>query len=150
MESVLKTVGVYFFLLLLFRIAGKRSLHDITLFDFVLLLVLSESVQGALIGEDFSLTNAWIVLATFFLLDVTLSVLKQRFPKLGTALDGMSVLIVRNGRPLKEKMNQERIDEEDILEAARQAHGLTRLEQIKYAVLERNGSISIVPQRKEA
>lgn len=147
MHSVIRTLGIYFFLLLVFRIAGKRSLQDVTLFDFVLLLVISESVQEALVGEDFSLTNAWIVIATFLFVDIGMSLLKQRFPAVSRMLDGVSILIVKDGQPFRARMDRERIDDEDILEAARHKHGLSRMDQIKYAVLERNGSISIIPQR---
>lgn len=147
MDGVLQTIAIYFFLLLVFRISGKRSLQDVTLFDFVLLLVISESVQEALVGDDFSLIKALIVIATFLLLDIGMSLLKRGFPALGRVLDGMSLLIVKDGKPLKERMDKERIDAEDVLEAAREKHGLTRLDQVKYAVLERNGSISIIPER---
>jgi len=146
MDSVLRSLGIYFFLLVVFRIAGKRSLQDITLFDFVLLLIISESVQEALIGDDHSLTNAWIVIVTFLVIDITMSLLKQRLPRLGRIFDGMALPIVKDGKPLKDRMDRERIDEEDILEAARSSHGLARFDQIRHAVLERNGSISIVPK----
>lgn len=146
MDSVLRTFGIYFFLLVVFRIAGKRSLQDITLFDFILLLIISESVQEALIGDDHSLTNAWIVIGTFLFIDITMSLLKQRIPTLSRVLDGMALLIVKNGKPLQDRMDRERIDEDDILEAARSAHGIGRFDQIRHAVLERNGSISIVPE----
>jgi uncharacterized membrane protein YcaP (DUF421 family) len=147
MDGVLQTIAIYFFLLLVFRISGKRSLQDVTLFDFVLLLVISESVQEALVGDDFSLIKALVVISTFLLLDVAMSLLKQKFPSLSRTLDGMSLLIVKDGKPLADRMDKERIDEEDVLEAARSTHGLSRLDQVKYAVLERNGSISIIPKR---
>jgi uncharacterized membrane protein YcaP (DUF421 family) len=148
MESVIRTLGIYFFLLFVFRVAGKRSLQDITLFDFVLLLVISESVQEALVGEDYSMTNAWIVIATFLVLDIGMSLLKQKIPRLGRLMDGLSILVVEDGKPLRSRMQRERIDVEDILEAARDKHGLSRFDQIKYAVLERNGSISIIPREQ--
>jgi uncharacterized membrane protein YcaP (DUF421 family) len=147
MNGVLQTAAIYFFLLLVFRISGKRSLQDVTLFDFVLLLVISESVQEALIGDDFSLTKALIVISTFLLLDIGMSLIKQRFPALSRILDGMSLVIVKDGKPLRDRMDKERIDEEDVLEAARSTHGLSRMDQVKYAVLERNGSISIIPRQ---
>ncbi len=149
MDSVLRTFGIYFFLLAVFRIAGKRSLQDITLFDFILLLIIGESVQEALIGDDHSLTNAWIVIGTFLFIDITMSILKQRFPRLGRLIDGMPLLIVKDGKALRDRMDRERIDEEDILEAARSSHGLSRFDQVRHAVLERNGSISIVPRKDE-
>ena len=143
MEPILRTFAIYAFLMVVFRISGKRTLKDITIFDFVLLLVISEGVQQALTSDDFSTLNAWVIIATFVSLDIGMSLLKRRFRWLDRILDGAPLIIVRNGVPLEERMARERIDMDEVLEAARQA-GLERLAQIKYAVLERNGSISII------
>jgi uncharacterized membrane protein YcaP (DUF421 family) len=148
MDSVLRAAAVYFFLLVVFRIAGKRSLAQITTFDFVLLLVIGEATQQALTGEDFSMTNAFIVILTLIGLNVLLSELKNRSPSIENWLEDAPVIVVDEGRLLREPMARERIDESDILTAARESHGLERLDQIKYAVLERNGAISIVPQER--
>jgi uncharacterized membrane protein YcaP (DUF421 family) len=147
MEQILRTIGIYAFLMLAFRICGKRTLKDITVFDFVLLLVLSEGVQQALTSDDFSLINAWVIIATFLFLDVMMSLAKRKFRFLDRLMDGEPVIIVRAGIPLEERMAKERIDMDEVLEAARE-NGLESLDQIKYAVLERNGSISIIPAGK--
>jgi uncharacterized membrane protein YcaP (DUF421 family) len=144
MEQILRSIGIYAFLMIAFRICGKRTLKDITVFDFVLLLVLSEGVQQALTSDDFSLVNAWVIVATFLFLDVLMSLLKRRFRAVDRLMDGEPIIIVRSGVPLEERMAKERIDMDEVLEAARQ-NGLESVEQIKYAVLERNGSISIIP-----
>lgn len=144
MEQMLRTIGIYAFLMVVFRISGKRALKDATVFDFVLLLVISESVQQALTGQDHSVTNAWVIIATFVLLDIGLSLLKRKLPALERLMDGSPLILVRDGVPLEDRMAKERIDLDDILEAARQ-QGLEGLERIRYAVLERNGSISIIP-----
>mgnify|MGYP001352662651 FL=1 len=145
MEILIRTAAVYFFLLLLFRIGGKRSLSQITTFDFVLLLIISEAVQQALLGEDFSVTNAFLVIATFFAIDIGISILKQRSKAVEKVIDGVPLIILEDGRPIQERMDKTRVDEADILAAARELQGLERLDQIKYAVLERSGGISIIP-----
>ncbi|MEW5848630.1 MAG: YetF domain-containing protein [Myxococcota bacterium] len=147
MGSVLRVVVIYVFLIVLFRMAGKRSMAETTPFDLLMLLVLSEVTQQAMVDEDHSLTNALIMITTFVGLDVILSLLKQRFPMLGKVLDGRPLLLVDQGRPLKERMEKSRVDEEDILSAARRLHGLERMDQVKYAVLETSGDISIIPAR---
>jgi uncharacterized membrane protein YcaP (DUF421 family) len=124
---------------------GKRALAQITTFDFVLLLIISEAVQQGMLGEDFSLTNGLLVIVTMVLLDTGFSLLKQRMPGLDKWIEGMPLIIVENGKPLKDRMKKVRVDENDVLVAARESQGLERMEQIKYAVLERNGGISIVP-----
>lgn len=149
MDSVFRALAIYAILLIIFRISGKRSLAQITTFDFVLLLVIGEATQQALLGDDFSLTNAFIVIVTLVGIDIGLSLLKQRSPKLELLLDNAPLIIVENGRPLQERMDKARIDESDVLTAARELQGLERMDQIKYAVLERSGGVSIIPQSQQ-
>jgi uncharacterized membrane protein YcaP (DUF421 family) len=148
MDSVLRASVVYAVLLVLFRLAGKRTLAEVTTFDFVLLLIISEATQQAMVGSDNSMTNSLLLVGTLIGLNIFLSELKQRFAVVERVLDGMPLLIVEHGKPLKDRMNKERVDVDDVLDAARESHGLERMDQIKYAVLERNGKISIIPSDK--
>jgi uncharacterized membrane protein YcaP (DUF421 family) len=145
MESIFRAAVVYVFLLVVFRVSGRRTLSEMTMFDFILVLIVSEAVQEALIGDDRSLTNSAIVIFTLVSINIGLSMLKLNFPTLEKWLDGRPFLIVDKGVCLQDRMNKARVDKDDILEAARKSHGLERLDQIKYAVLERDGHISIVP-----
>jgi len=147
MDAVLRAGAIYLVLLLIFRITGKRSLAQITTFDFVLLLVVGEATQQALLGNDFSIINAVIV--TLLVLDLGLSLLQARFPRLGPWLDDVPLVLVEHGQVLQKRMDKSRISEADILHAARSTQGLERLDQIKYAVLERTGEISIIPKQQE-
>ncbi|WP_435769605.1 DUF421 domain-containing protein [Nocardioides sp. SYSU DS0651] len=146
MDAVLRGLAVYLVLWLLFRLLGKRTLSQITTFDFVLLLVVGEATQQALLGEDFSLTNAAIVIATIMGLDRVADYIGYRFPRFDRVLEGASVLLVDDGRMLDDRMAKCHVDEEEILASARSAHGLDSMDQVKYAVLEKNGGISIVPR----
>jgi uncharacterized membrane protein YcaP (DUF421 family) len=146
MDSVLRAVAMFALLLLLFRVTGRRTLHDTTPFDFVLLLIVSEATQQAMVGEDNSITNAVLVISTLLLCNVGLSLLKIRFPSLGRVVEGVPTLLVVHGRPLRDRLARARLDEGDVLGAARELQGLERLEQIRFAVLEANGTISIVPE----
>lgn len=148
MDSVLRATAIYIFLLLIFRIAGRRTLAQMTNFDLLLLLLTGEATQQGLLGNDYSLTNAFLVILTLIGLDVGLSLWKQRSPQLEKLVDGVPMVIVEDGRPLKDRMDKARVDESDILTAARGLQGLERMEQIKYAVLERSGGISIIPKQK--
>ncbi|MBV9211720.1 MAG: DUF421 domain-containing protein [Acidobacteria bacterium] len=149
MESILRAAAIYFFLLIVFRIAGKRSLTEMSNFEFVLLLIVGEATQQAVLGKDYSLTNAFLVIITLVGLSILLSLLKLRSEGLRKIFDGMPLVIVENGRPLSEVMRRARVMEDDILEAARELQGLERMEQIKFAVLESSGVISIIPKEKE-
>lgn len=145
MESVMRAAVMYGALLVIFRIAGKRTMAQITTFDFVLLLVISEAAQPGLIGNDNSIRNSLLVIVTLVAIDIILAFWKHRWPAVERIVDGLPVVIVENGTPLKDRLDRERVDEEDILEAARKLHGLERMDQIKFAVLERAGGISIIP-----
>lgn len=147
---VLRIALVYFFLMALFRLAGRRTLADISPFDFVLLLIISELVQQAVVANDPSLTNALLLCSTLVALDIGLSLLKQRSSRFERMLEGVPVLLVEHGRPLDEAMRAMRIDTSDILAAARVTQGLERIDQIRFAVLEKNGGISIIPEREES
>lgn len=146
MTSILRGVAVYLTLLLIFRIAGKRTLSEITTFDFVLLLIISEAVQQALIGTDNSMTNSFLVVFTLVGLDIALSVVKRASPRIERLLDPRPVVIVRDGVLQSAAAAKERVDEDDVLSAARCLHGLERMDQVKHAVLESGGKISIIPR----
>jgi uncharacterized membrane protein YcaP (DUF421 family) len=144
MESVLRALAIYAVLMVLFRITGKRSLGQITTFDFILLLIISEAIQNGLVGDSYSITNAFVLVTTLVLVDVGLSLVKGRSPRIERYLDGTPLVIVEGGRLLHDRMGKARVDEGDVLNAARR-DGLERLAQVKHAVLERNGDISIIP-----
>lgn len=146
MDSVLRAAAIYLTVLIVFRIAGRRTLSDITTFDFVLLLIIGEATQQALLGDDFSVTNAILVIVSLVALDVGLSLVKSRSRRLAKLLDGEPMILVEHGQLLHRRAAKARVDESDILEAARNAQGIERLEQIRFAIFERDGKISIIPR----
>ncbi len=147
MDSVVRAVAVYLFLMVVFRVAGRRTLGDLTAFDFVLVLIISEAIQQALLDNDDSMTNGFLVVLTLVGLNVLLSLIKQRSHTVEKLLDGVPTILVEDGRPLQERMQKARVDVEDVMQAARQLQGLERLDQIRYAVLERTGGITIIPKQ---
>ena len=148
METVLRGIAVYFLLLIIMRLSGRRTLAQATPFDFVLLLIVAETTQQALLGDDFSITNAVILIVTLFSTDIALSYVKQWSPGLATWFDGMPTVLISRGRLDREALRKSRIGVDDILESARQQHGLARLEQIEHAVLEVSGNLSIIPKQQ--
>lgn len=144
MDAVFRAAAVYLFLLVIMRISGKRTLAQVTTFDFVLLLIIGEATQQGLIGDEFSVTKALLLIVTLLCIDVAMSLLKGRAPRVALLLEGAPLVIVKDGEPLRERLRRARLDVNDVLEAARSTQGLERLEQVKYAVLERDGSISII------
>ncbi|EJL99344.1 putative membrane protein [Pseudomonas sp. GM102] len=146
MDSVLRAVVMYLALMVLFKIAGRRSLAELTTFDFVLLMIIGEATQQALVGNDFSLTNSMLVIVTLIAIDVGLSLLKQRSQWVQRLIDGGPTTIVENGKILHERLRHARLVEADVMEAARSSQGIETLEQIKFAIIERNGKISVIAQ----
>jgi uncharacterized membrane protein YcaP (DUF421 family) len=147
MNPVVRGIAIYLVVLIVFRMMGKRSLSEATTFDFVLLLIISEVTQQALVGQDYSLTGSFILIISLITFDLIFSLIKERSKMFGKLAEGTSLLIVDEGKPLKERMIKCKVDEEDILEAGRLQFGLEKLEQIKYAILEKDGAISIVPKK---
>jgi uncharacterized membrane protein YcaP (DUF421 family) len=148
-DSVIRALVVYLLLLVLFRIAGKRSLAQTTPFDFVLLLIIAEAIQQALLDDDSSMTNGFLVVLTLVSANIGISVLKQRWPRAAKVIDSAPLVIVDEGKLQRQRMDRERVDETDILHAGRQLEGLARLDQIRYAVLEQSGGITVIPKEKD-
>jgi uncharacterized membrane protein YcaP (DUF421 family) len=149
MDTILRTVLVYGFLLMLFRLAGKRAMAETDTFDFVVLLIISEATQQALVGDDFSLTTSFIVITTLIGCGILLAIVKQRSSSVAKIIDGLPVILVKDGVLLRDRMDKLKVDEEDLIEAAREQEGIATLDEIRYAVLERHGQISIVPRERE-
>ncbi|AZF57896.1 DUF421 domain-containing protein [Pseudomonas sp. R11-23-07] len=145
MDSVLRAAAIYLVLMILFKVAGRRSLAELNTFDLVLLMVIGEATQQALLGDDFSLTNAVLVIVTLIAIDIGLSLLKQHSLWFSRVLDGGPTVVVEEGRVLHERLKRARLDEDDILEAARSAQGILEIKHIRFAILERNGKISVIP-----
>jgi uncharacterized membrane protein YcaP (DUF421 family) len=114
----------------------------------VLLLVIGEAAQPALIGNDNSLTTAVLAVATLLSIDVALSLLKRKSRPAGASAGRPATIIVMRGTPLPDQLRRARIDAADVLQAARERQGILRMEDIGLAVLEANGSISIIPAER--
>ncbi|WP_019819361.1 DUF421 domain-containing protein [Saccharomonospora saliphila] len=145
MDVVLRAVAIYLIVVVLFRITGKRTVAQVTTVDLVLLLIISEATQQALIGDDYSVTTAALAIITLILLDRTADFAKFRSRMVGRLVEGVPVVLVEHGRALEHRLAKEHITTDDVLAAARHQQGLLRMEQIDYAILESSGAISIIP-----
>lgn len=148
MESVIRGISVYVILLVIVRLSGRRTLAQMTPFDVVLLLIVAETTQQALLGDDFSITNAVVLIVTLFTTDIALSFLKQWSKTLAVFIDGSPTVLVAKGQPDWQAMRRARIGLDDILAAARVSQGLKSLDEVDFAVLEESGGISIIPARQ--
>lgn len=148
MDSIIRAFIIYVVMLVLFRIVGTRTLSQTTTFDLVLLLFISEAIQQALIDNDNSMTNALLLIVTLLGMNVLMSLIKERSKGFERLVDGTPVVLMENGTIHRDRMRKDRVDETDVLEAARTTQGIERLDQLKYAVLEKSGQISVVPHER--
>jgi uncharacterized membrane protein YcaP (DUF421 family) len=146
MESVIRGVTVYLFLWLVFRISGKRTLAETSPFELVLLLIISEVTNQAMVDSDHSITNAFLLIMTLVGMSVLLSFIKHRWPAASRIFEGLPLPLIRNGERLQHNMDKSRVDEEEILMSARLNQGVEKMEDIKEASVENDGQISIVPR----
>lgn len=149
MESIIRAFLIYAVLLLLTRLSGRRALSQMTPFDMVLLMVVAETTQQALLAEDPSITHALLLILTLFAADVALSLLKGVSPRIERLIQGVPTVLVSNGQLDAEALRRARIGLAEVLEAARQQQGLRSFAEIDFAVLEVDGKISIIPARPD-
>jgi uncharacterized membrane protein YcaP (DUF421 family) len=147
-EIALRTLVVYFTVVLGLRLFGKRELGQMTPFDLVLLLTLSNAVQNAMTGPDTSLTGGLVSAMTLLASNWLVNVSGARLPWVRKWLVGNPSLLVHDGHMVLDHMRREGITEDELLMAARQ-HGIDKIEDIQVAVLEVDGTISIIPASAE-
>lgn len=145
METVVRVLVVYLFILAGLRVIGKREFSQLSPFELVTLLLIPEIVSQALTREDYSMTNALVGVSTLFCLVFATSVIAQRSTKMEKVIDGTPSVLVHHGRFIEKALNQERVTPGEVMEQARMA-GIERPDQIRWAILETDGRISIVPE----
>jgi uncharacterized membrane protein YcaP (DUF421 family) len=144
LEIVARTAIVYFVLLGMLRLAGKRQIGQITPFDLVLILLISNAVQNAMVGPDVSVTGGLIAAAVLILGNYLVAEARTHFPWLRFAVEGTPTLLIQDGQILDDHLHREGIDVDDVMRALRE-HGFASPEDVQTAVLEVDGSISFSP-----
>ena len=145
LEKIIRAASVYLFLFLAFRFTGKRQMGQLTPFDLIVLLVISNVVQNALIGKDDSLGGGIIGAVTIFALNYLVVEIAYRFKPARRLLESSPTLLVHNGRVLHENLSRERITFDELLVALRR-NGIVEPSEARFAILEENGGISVIPK----
>jgi uncharacterized membrane protein YcaP (DUF421 family) len=140
----LRTAIIYVVILVGLRLSGKREIGQMTVFDLVALLLIANVVQNAMVGNDTSLTGGIVAAAVLLVLNALVSQLRFRSPRLRRLVEGSPTVLVLHGEAVTANMRREGIDE-DTLEAALREHGVNEIGDVEMAVLEIDGSISVVP-----
>lgn len=144
MDTVIRIAFIYVFLMLALRVMGKRELSKMSAMELVMLLLIPELFSQAATGEDYSMTNGVIATSTLLTLVLLTSFVSHLWARAHNAISGTPTVLVRSGRYIEENMNRERIAPEELLAEMHKA-GYERLEQIKWAILEDDGKISLIP-----
>jgi uncharacterized membrane protein YcaP (DUF421 family) len=143
MDLAVRAVVLFFFIFIVTRIIGRRELSSLEPFDLILLIVLGDAIQQGLTQDDYSVTGAVIVIGVFAVLQVGVSLLSFRVPRLRPILDGQPIVVVEDGRPIERNLDRERMSVEELMAEARQQQ-IGSLDEIQWAVLETSGQISFI------
>ncbi len=146
-ELILRAVIVYFVVMLMLRVSGKRAVGQFTPFDMVLLILIGNAVQNGMTGGDNSLPAALVLCTVLVVLNYAMAYLSSRNRKLHELVEGVPVLLARQGKVFDDVLRRENLSREDFDESLRQAEN-GKPEDIEYATLESNGKISFVMKDK--
>jgi uncharacterized membrane protein YcaP (DUF421 family) len=146
MDLVFRAVAVFFFIFIVTRLVGRRELASLEPFDLILLVVMGDLVQQGVTQDDYSITGAFIVISTMAVLTVAMSYLSFRVRPLRRVLEGEPIVLIENGRPIEQNLRRERLSLEELAEKAR-LDQIESLDDVRLAVLETNGDISIIPKQ---
>jgi uncharacterized membrane protein YcaP (DUF421 family) len=148
-EVVLRTAIVYLFLVAALRISGKREVGQMSVLELIVILVISDAVQNSMVGDNLTLWGGLVAVLTLLTLDFALKALARRSKRVRRTLEGEPRLLVRDGRLLPRAIDEEGVETDEVRAAVR-SHGLARIEDVRLAVLETDGSISVVPRDEDA
>lgn len=148
MNTIVHAIAGYFFLLLTVRVLSRRPGAQMTPFEFVIVFLMGGVIILATVGDDHSETNSICAVLTVALLHRLVSYSKERFPALAAVIDGKPQILLSKGKWHMEAMYKMRLQDDDVMAAAR-TKGVKDLQGIEYAVLERNGAISVIKKEEE-
>jgi uncharacterized membrane protein YcaP (DUF421 family) len=146
---VLRTMVVYVFILVGFRLSGKREVGQLAPYDFALILLIANAVQNAMVGPDTSLLGGMVAAAVLLVLNYGLGVLAARNRKMEKLLRGKAHVLVLRGHVYQDALDSEHVTHQDLMQTLR-AHGCCTIADCRLAVLEVDGSISVVPEATQA
>lgn len=144
-EVVLRVAIVYLFLVVVLRISGKREVGQMSILELIVVLLISDAVQNSMVGDNTTVWAGPVAVLTLLGLDYALAWLTRRSKKVRQAIEGEPRLLVRDGRLLRKALREEKLSVDEV-ETAVRAHGLARIDDVQEAVLETDGSISIIPK----
>lgn len=142
---IISSISVYAFIVVAIRLFGKKELAQLSIFDLVFILLISNAVQNAMVGSDTSLQGGLVAASALFIFNYCFKLILYKFPKIGDIIQGEPLLLIYNGNINRKNITKAKITNEELMEAIRE-HGATTIEDINLAVLEVDGNISILSE----
>lgn len=148
MDLVLRAIALYVFALVLMRIVGRRELSSLTPVDLVLLVILGDALQQGLTQDDYSVTGAVTVVSTIAILQVATSYLTFRSRRAKRIIDGDPIVLIEDGKLIERNLRRQRLRPEEVAEEMR-AEGIANFADVRWGILESNGSFSFIKNDSE-
>jgi len=142
-DIVLRATVLYFFIVFVTRVVGRRELSSLSALDLILLIVLGDAIQRGLTQDDYSVTGAMIAVSTIAALQVGMSYLGFRSQRAAKVLEGLPMVLVDRGKLVDENLRRERISEDELAGEMR-GQQIASFDEIEWAILEANGTISFI------
>jgi uncharacterized membrane protein YcaP (DUF421 family) len=140
-----RSIAVYIFIIIAIRIFGKKELSQLSLVDLVLILLISNSVQNAMVGNNSSLLGGLTAAFTLFIVNWLLKQFMFKSKKISRLLQGEPLTLVYHGKIIKEGLDKAKITNDELMEAIRE-HGVENVKEVDLAVLEVDGVISVLSE----
>jgi uncharacterized membrane protein YcaP (DUF421 family) len=143
-----RTAIVCVFLVVALRLAGRREVGQLSIFDLVVLLVVADAVQNSMVGENVTLAGGLVAAAVLIGFDYLLSLVTWRWKRVRRVLEGEPRMLMRDGVVLDKALREERVDRDELAASIR-GHGVASFDDVALAILETNGSISVIPRQAD-
>lgn len=142
-QIILSTVAVYLFIIIAIRLFGKKELSQLSVVDLVFILLISNSVQNAMVGSNSTLSGGLVAAGALFVVNYIFKQILYHFPKFNRLVQGETVLLIYKGKLMRKNVNKAKLTIDEIMEAIRE-HGVSEIEEVDLAVLELDGNISVL------
>lgn len=146
LDIILRTLSVYAFIFIAIRVTGKKEISQLSIVDFVLVILVSNAVQNSMVGPDNSLTGGLVAAAVLFSVDYAIKMFIYKNKKVKRLLEGEPVMLVYKGKKIVQNLKKEKISDEELEESIR-AHGISTIDEVELAIMETNGIISIIEKK---
>ena len=145
-QIVCSSIVIYLFIIIAFRVLGKKELSQLSVVDLVFILLISNAVQNAMVGSNTTLAGGLVAAASLFIANFLFKQLMYRFPRLDNLVEGEATMLIYDGKLIEKNTKKARITYQEIMEILRE-HGVSSIEEVDLAVLEVDGNISVLSEK---